>query len=151
MFPGLGITLVLKQYALSLTPRSGWWLPFEMQREAMNLSFLEAMRRRNKGIPSSRTSSFLILILRPKIKPHDLIVGDRVDIRMRVKEEHVVRFMWYRGTVISVQEVNGFKSSAMIKYDDGDFYQDYFDGRPGSLVYKKLSAAALNRLEGIAA
>lgn len=60
-------------------------------------------------------------------------------MRLPSDPSHLNRFEWFQGEVLTVSFVAGRKSAAEILYDDGDRYTDYFDGRPGSLKYHKLT------------
>lgn len=57
---------------------------------------------------------------------------------MQFNEVDVAIPSWYRGTVREV----GSGSWCQIEYDDGDVFKDYFDNRPGSVVYQTLSRDA---------
>ena len=83
-----------------------------------------------------------LFTIRYKRCPHNLNIGDRLEVRFN--EVDVAAPNWYRGTVVGVRG----GSSCAVEYDDGDVFRDYFDSRPGSVVFKKLNKDAPRRPSG---
>lgn len=91
--------------------------------------------RSRLGIPMYTPPDISLLSdSRPRLRPHCLQVNDRVDVQFSDG-------LWYRGTV--VKTVSGYW--ARVKYDDDDEFNDYFDERPGAVLYRRLLEDAPRR------
>lgn len=71
--------------------------------------------------------------IRPRRQPHDLSRGDRIEVRMRTDEG---MYEWFAGEVLETDEK---KEWCRVRYeDDGEVWRDFFDGREGSVLWRRI-------------